>query len=120
MGHIIWKSKFTKFDSYWFNCEGMVDLVCIGGISFLQSILSSPLLKVYHAFGFKPITIKFGKFTYFWMLFHVTCPIFNSIDTEYSYQEKRCLYPVLYSFTRWPIPMLRQKFARLPSNLQLV
>ena len=58
-------SKFTKFDGYWFKPKGMVHLVWIGGTGVLQSILSSLILKVYHAFGFKPITIKFGKFTKF-------------------------------------------------------
>ena len=41
-----------------------------------------PIHTVYHAFGFKPITVKFGEFTHFWMLFQMTCPIFNSIDNE--------------------------------------
>ena len=58
-------SKFTKFDWYWFKPKGMVHLVWIGGTSVLQSILSSLILKVYHAFVFKPITIKFGEFTNF-------------------------------------------------------
>ena len=62
-------SIFTKFDSYWFEPKGMVQLVPIGGTGVLQSILSSLILKVYHAFVFKSITIKFGKFTNFWMLF---------------------------------------------------
>ena len=77
----------------------MVHLVWIGGTGVLQSILSS----LYHAFAFKPITIKFGEFTNFWMLFQMTCPIFNSTDTEYSYQEKICSYPVPCSFRTWPI-----------------
>ena len=81
----------------------MVHLVWIGGTGVLQSILSSLILKVYHAFAFKPITIKFGKFTNFWMLFQMTGPIFNSIDIEYSYQEKICSYPVPCSFRTWPI-----------------
>ena len=81
-------SKFTKFDGYWFKSKGMVHLVWIGGTGVLRSILSSLILKVYHAFAFKPITIKFGEFTNFWMLFQMTCPIFNSIDNEHSYQEK--------------------------------
>ena len=81
-------NKFTKFDGYQFKPKGMVHLVWIGGTGVLQSILSSLILKVYHAFAFKPITIKFGEFTNFWMLFQVMCPIFNSIDIEYSYQEK--------------------------------
>ena len=81
----------------------MVHLVWIGGTGLLQSILSSLILKVYHAFAFKPITIKFGEFTNFWMLFQMTCPIFNSIDIEYSYQEKICSYPVPCSFRTWPI-----------------
>ena len=51
----------------------MVHLVWIGGTGVLQSILSSLILKVYHAFAFKPITIIFGKFTNFWMLFQITC-----------------------------------------------
>ena len=58
---------------------------------------------MYHAFAFKPITIKFGEFTNFWMLFQMTCPIFNSIDIEYSYQEKIFSYPVSCSFRTWPI-----------------
>ena len=78
-------SKFTKFDGYWFKPKGMVHLVWIGGTGVLQSILSSLILKVYQAFVFKPITIKFGKFTNFWMFFLMTCLIFNSITTEYSY-----------------------------------
>ena len=81
----------------------MVHLVWNGGTGVLQSILSSLILKVYHAFAFKPITIKFGKFTNFWMLFQMTCPIFNSIDIEYSCQEKICSYPVPCSFRTWPI-----------------
>ena len=81
-------SKFTKLDGYWFKSKGMVHLVRIGGTGVLQSILSSLILKVYHAFAFKPITIKFGEFTNFWMLFQMTCPIFNSIKIEHSYQKK--------------------------------
>ena len=95
--------KFTKFDGYWFKSKGMVHLVWIGGTGVLQSILSSLILKVYHASAFKPITIKFGEFTHFWMLFQMTCPIFNSIHIEHSYQEKICLYPVPCSFRTWPI-----------------
>ena len=72
-------SKFTKFDGYWFKPKGMIHLIWIGGTGVLQSILSSLILKVYHAFAFKTITIKFGKFTNFWMLFQITCPIFKSI-----------------------------------------
>ena len=72
-------SRFTKFDGYWFKPKGMVHLVWIGGTGVLQSILSSLILKVYHAFAFKPITIKSGEFINFWMLFKMTCPIFNSI-----------------------------------------
>ena len=79
-------------------------LVWIGGTGVLQSILSSLILKVYHAFALKPITIKFGEFTNFWMLFKMTCPIFNLIDIECSYQEKICSYPVPCSFRTWPIP----------------
>ena len=96
-------SKFTKFGSYWFKPKGMVHLVWIGGTGVLQSILSSLILKVYHAFAFKPITIKFGKFPNFWMLFQMTCTIFNSIDIECSYQEKICSYPVPCLFRTWPI-----------------
>ena len=81
----------------------MVHLVWIGGTGVLQSILSSLILKVCHAFAFKLITIKFGEFTNFWMLFQMTCPIFNSIDIECSYQEKICSYPVPCSFRTWPI-----------------
>ena len=81
----------------------MVHLVWIGGTGVLQSILSSFILKVYHAFAFKPITIKFGEFTNFWMLFQMTCPIFNSIDIECSHQEKIRSYPVPCSFRTWPI-----------------
>ena len=55
--------------------------------------------------AFKPITVKFGKFTKFWMRFHMTCPIFNSIDGEYSYQVKECSYPVPGSFRTWQITM---------------
>ena len=58
-------SKFAKFDGYWFKPKGMVHLVWIGGTGVLQSLLSSLILKVYHVFAFKPITIKFGKFTKF-------------------------------------------------------
>ena len=96
-------SKFTKFNGYWFKPKGMVDLLWIGGTGVLQSILSSLILKVYHTFVFKPITIKFGKFTNFWMLFQMTCPIFNAIDIESSYQGKICSYPVPCSFRTWPI-----------------
>ena len=96
-------SRFTKFDGYWFKPKGMVHLVWIGGTGVLQSILSSLILKVYHTFAFKPITIKFGEFTNFWMLFQMTCPIFNLIDIEFSYQEKICSYPVPCSFRTWPI-----------------
>ena len=71
----------------------MVHLVLIGGTGVLQSILSSLILKVYHAFVFKPITIIFGKFTNFWMLFQMTCSICNSIDIEFSYQEKNMFVP---------------------------
>ena len=102
-------SKFTKFHGYWFKPKGMVHLVWIGGTGVLQSILSSLILKVYHAFAFKPITIKFGKFTNFWMLSQMTCPIFNSIDIEYSYQEKICSYPVPCSFRTWPIEMAKEQ-----------
>ena len=92
-------SKFTKFHGYWFKPKDMVHLVWIGGTGVLQSILSSLILKVYHAF-------VFGKFTNFWMLFQMTCPIFNSIDIEYSYQEKICSYPVPCSFRTWPMVTL--------------
>ena len=102
-------SKCTKFDGYWFKPKGMVHLVWIGGTGVLQSILSSLILKVYHAFAFKPITIKLGKFTNFWMLFQMTCPIFNSIDIECSYQEKICSYPVPCSFRTWPIILVGQE-----------
>ena len=61
----------------------MIHLVWIGGTD-VQSILSSLIFKVYHAFAFKPITIKFGKFTNFWMLFQMTCPILN-IRTKKKY-----------------------------------
>ena len=54
-------TKFPKFDGYWFKPKGLVHLVWIGGTGVLQSILSSLVLKVYHAFAFKPINIKFGK-----------------------------------------------------------
>ena len=53
-----------------------------------QALLFQQLLKVNHAFAFKPITIKFSKSANFWMLFQMTCPIFNSIDFEHLYQEK--------------------------------
>ena len=99
-------SKFTKFDSYWLKPKGIVHLVWIGGTGVLQSILSSLILKVYHGFAFKPVTIKFGEFTNFWMLFQMTSPIFNSIDIEYSHQEK-CSYPVPCSFRTWPIMAVR-------------
>ena len=98
-------SKFTKFDGYWFKPKGMVHLVWIGGTGVLQSILSSLILRVYHAFAFKPITIKFGEFTNFWMLFQMTCPIFNSIDIECSQQGKICSYSVPCSFRTWPISL---------------
>ena len=81
----------------------MVHLVWIGGTGVLQSILSSLILKVYHAFAFKPITIKFGEFTNFWMLFQMACSIFNSIDIECSHTEKIFSYPVPCSFRTWPI-----------------
>ena len=104
-------SKFTKFDGYWLKLKGMVHLVWIGGTGVLQSILSFIILKVYHAFGFKLITIKFGKFTNFCMLFLMTCPIFYSIDTECLYPEKICSYPVPCSFRTWPIVKLdHQKY----------
>ena len=83
----------------------MVHLVWIGGTGVLQSILSSLILKVYHAFAFKPITIKFVEFTNFWMPFQMMCPIFNSIDIKCSYQEKICSYPVPCSFRTWPIDL---------------
>ena len=97
------KEHETKFDRYWFNPKGMAHLVWTGRTGVLQSILSSLTLKVYRAFAFKPITIKFGKFTYFLMLFQMACAAFTSIDTEYSYQEKICSYSVPYSFRKWPI-----------------
>ena len=109
-------SKFTKFDRYWFKPKGMIHLGCIGGTGVLQSILSSLILKVYHAFAFKPITIKFGKFTNFWMLFQMTYPIFNSIDFECSYQEKICSYPVPCSFRTWPIN-LKSSYPSLFKNI---
>ena len=46
----------------------------------LQSIRSSLVLaffKVYPAFAFKPITLKFGKFTNFWTLFQMMGFIFQ-------------------------------------------
>ena len=86
-------SKSTKFDGYWLKSKGMVHSVWIGGTDVLQSILSSLILKVCHAFSFKPITIKFGELTNFWMLFQMTCPIFNSIDIEHLYQEKNMFVP---------------------------
>ena len=64
---------------------------------------------------FKRISIKFGEFTNFWMLFQMTSPIFNSIDTEYSHQEKICSYPVPCSFKTWPITdqlLYYQQFSR--------
>ena len=33
----------------------------------------------------------------------MTCLIFNSINTEYSYQGKTCWYPFPCSFRTWPI-----------------
>ena len=103
------KQKLLKTD-LWKCCEllmaspkGMVHLVWIGGTGVLQSILSSLILKVYQAFAFKPITIKFGEFTYFWMLFQMTCSIFNLIDIECSHTEKLFSYPVPCSFRTWPI-----------------
>ena len=96
-------SKFTKFEAYCFKPKGMVHLVWIVWTGVLQSIPSSLILKAYRAFAFKPITIKSGKFANFWMLLQTTCPIFNSIDTEYSYQEKICSYRVPCSFKTWPI-----------------
>ena len=104
--------KFTKFDGYWFKPKGMVRLVWIGGTGVLQSILSSLILKVYHAFAFEPITIEFGEFTNFWMLFQMTCAIFNSIDIECSHQEKICSYPVPCSFRTWPIGLRSPHQAR--------
>ena len=98
-------SKFTKFDGYWFKPKGMVHLVWIGGTGVLQSILSSLILKVTMPLGLNQITIKFGKFTNFWMLFQMTCPIFNLIDIESSYQEKIRSYPVPCSFRTWPIKL---------------
>ena len=60
-------SKFTKFDCYWFKRKGMAHyLVCIWGTGSLESILSSLISKVYHAFEFKPISVKFGTFIIFW------------------------------------------------------
>ena len=108
-------SKFTKFD----GPKGIVHLVWIGGTGVLQSILSSLILKVYHAFAFKPITIKFGEFTNFWMLFQMTCPIFNSIDIKCLYQEKICSYPVPCSFRTWPNPPYakRWRLVHLPIML---
>ena len=94
-------SKFTKFDGYWFTPKGMVHLVWTGGTGVLQSILSPLILKVYHAFVFKPITIKFGKFTNFWMLFPMTCLVFNQIDTEGWYQEKICSYPLAFEMANF-------------------
>ena len=41
--------KLTKFDGYWFTPKGMAHLVWIGGAGVLQYILSSLILKVYHA-----------------------------------------------------------------------
>ena len=80
-------SRFTKFDGYWFKPKGMVHLVWIGGTGILQSILSSLILKVYHAFAFKPITIKFGEFTNFWMLFQMRCPF--SIQSILNVRTKK-------------------------------
>ena len=51
---------------------------------------------MYHAFTFKPITHKFGKFIKFWMLFRWWDLFFNSIDMKYS-------YPVPCSFRTWLI-----------------
>ena len=98
-------SKITSFDGYWFKPKGMVHLVWIGEQAYSNPYYSL-ILKVYHAFVFKPITIKFGTFTNFRMFFQTTCPIFNSLDTEYRYQEKICSYPVPCSFLTWPIAEL--------------
>ena len=86
-------SKFFKCDGDQFKPKGKVHLVRIGGTGDLQPILSPLILKVYYAFAFKPITIKFDKFTNIWMLFQMTCPIFNSTDTEHSYQDKNMFVP---------------------------
>ena len=96
-------NKFTKFDGYWFKPKGMLHLVWIGGTGILESIPSSLILKVYHVFAFKLITIKFGKFNNFWMLLQMTCPIFNSIDIDIRTKKKICSYPVPCSFRTWPI-----------------
>ena len=97
----------SLLDGYWFKCEGMVHLVWIGGkgVPPVYTKLScfSEFLKVNHSFALKPITVKVNKFTNFWMLFQMTCPSFNSINIEYSYQEKICLYPVPCSLRTWPI-----------------
>ena len=42
-------------NGYWFKPKGMVHLVWIGGTGVLESILSSLILKLYHAFVFKPL-----------------------------------------------------------------
>ena len=51
------------------------------------------------------------------MLFQMTCPIFSSIDIEYSYQEKICLYPVPCSFGTWPIWSYSPLFENLRISL---
>ena len=69
-----------------------------------KALLFQRFSKVYHAFAFKPITVKFSKFTNYWMLLEMACPILNSIDIEYSYQEKIFSYAVPCSFRTWSIP----------------
>ena len=82
MGHVIWKSIKKLVNS--------PNLMVIGlnakarhtfKIRELSMDWRTPVppihTKVYHAFGFKPITVKFGESTNFWMLFQMTCPIFQ-------------------------------------------
>ena len=78
------------------------------GVPPIRTKLSyfSNLKKTYHAFAFKPVTVKFGKSSNFWMLFQMMCPIFNSIDIEYSYQEKKYVHthsPAYLEHDQWAI-----------------
>ena len=60
--------KFVKFDGYWFKRKGM---------ALLESSLFQRFFKMCHAFAFKLITVKFGKFTNYWYFLSDDVPHFQ-------------------------------------------
>ena len=76
--------------------------------------------KVYHALGFIPITVKFGKFT---VLDALSDDVSHfSIQSIFNFctEEKICSYPVPCSFRTWLIRKysMMPRQAHRPTDLQ--